>query len=144
MYRHETEIRKAAFDRWIRHAQGAAETPEEVAILHNLEANYEDYDKKRQEVIVLHDIGEIATADWIFRNEVNACYDRAYQLCEELVEASPMTAQLARLEFERHAQILNTWHCSTSVNRESLDSGSQRSQQGGCSEAQKTGVTASL
>lgn len=84
----ELDRRRIEFDEWVSRARREAGTAEEADILRNLEEVYGEYDLRRDEVVALYDIGEIAAAEWVFLQEVNLLQDRAHQLCEELVMVS--------------------------------------------------------
>jgi len=104
----ELDRRRIEFDEWISRARREAGTVKEAEILRNLEEVYGEYDRRRDEVVALYDIGEIAVAEWVFLQEVNVLYDRAYQLCENLVAASQSSIDSATARARRDVSWI-TW-----------------------------------
>jgi len=80
--------REPNLHKWLGRAHETAHTPEEQAILKNLEGVYRQYDAKRDEVVALYDGGEAEAAEKLLVNEVTLLYNRAYELCEDFITAN--------------------------------------------------------
>ena len=80
--------KEAEFDTWLSRARASAHTSEETGILDRLENVYAEYDAKRKKTIVRFDQGQRDEAILTLLHEVWPAYDKAYQLCEDFIEAN--------------------------------------------------------
>jgi signal transduction histidine kinase len=85
---HDLEERKKNFDKWLADARRTAETDGEKRLLDRLEAVYDDYVAKRDEVVELFDAGKTEAARALLVHEVSDLNDEAYRLCEDFINAN--------------------------------------------------------
>ncbi len=79
---------KAEFDKWLGLAQSTAHTPEEAALMRDLDHVYHDYDAKRDEMLSLYDRGEATEATMILVHDLADLYERAFSLCRDVIAAN--------------------------------------------------------
>ena len=68
---------KAEFDKCVGLANSTAHTPEEAAVLRDLDHVYHDYDAKRDEVLSLYDRGEVTKATAILMHDLADLHERS-------------------------------------------------------------------
>jgi len=82
----ELTRRKPDFESWLGRVRRQAYSAEEQRILAELGEVFRKYDAKRQDAVELYDQGESEEAERVFIDEVMPLFDRAFHLCEDLVE----------------------------------------------------------
>ena len=84
----ELQQRERRFDHWLNRARQTAHTPEEQAILAQVDEVYRQYDGMRDKVVALYDRGQVKAAERLLVDDVNRLYEQAYELCESFIEAN--------------------------------------------------------
>jgi signal transduction histidine kinase len=84
----ELEKRQPAFASWLARVRKMPRTADERRVVTRLDEVFGQYDKGRDEVVALYDRGDQEAARILFLTKVNPLYNKAYQLCEELVSAT--------------------------------------------------------
>ncbi len=79
---------KAEFDKSLGLANSTAHTPEEAAVLRDLDHVYHDYDAKRDEVLSLYDRGEATKATAILMHDLADLHERAFSLSRDYIAAN--------------------------------------------------------
>jgi signal transduction histidine kinase len=105
----ELSERKPDFTRWLGEVKQRATSAQEREIIADIHAVFAEYDEARGEVVVLYDSGRREEAREILLGRVNALYEKAHALCDQLVhfDYSHMDAALADWRDSlQHASIL--------------------------------------
>jgi len=110
----ELQAKQATFAYWLIQARHAAHTPAEHRILSQLEDIHHDYDRKRDEVVVLYDSGHVDAAKSILLKDVTALYLLAYQQCESFLAANNQYANAANERVRREVARIR-WTIGTCV-----------------------------
>jgi signal transduction histidine kinase len=84
----ELDRRKPAFDVWLQKAHLTAHTQEERRLLDELTRVYQQYDQTRDHLIDLYQQGRSDEATALLLGDMSRLYDRAYRLCENLIDAN--------------------------------------------------------
>lgn len=91
----DLQHRKKRLGDWMVRARATAHTAAEAEILSQLEGVYREYDRRRDEVVVLYGRGDRETAKRILLHDVHSLYLRAYDLCEQLVDCNQRSIEAA-------------------------------------------------
>ena len=103
-----------SFGEWLDKAWQTAHTVREREILGTVERVFEQYEKKRDEVVLSFDEGDRETARRKLLEDMNGLYDDAYRLCEQFITENQQYVDRATMNARREVRSM-TWIVGTSV-----------------------------